>query len=128
MRAGTPTSPADLQRHNCIAFNFRSSRAGWPFRDGARDFEQIVTGNVLVNNGETARQIALDGLGIARLGGFHVAADIAGGRLVPVLETFNAGDFELIHAIYVGGGEVPGRVRAFIDHLAEATARSPLLT
>jgi DNA-binding transcriptional LysR family regulator len=127
-RAGMPETPADLAQHNCIAFNFRPSRAGWPFRDGGRDFEQVVAGNILVNNGETARQTALDGLGIARLGYFHVAADIAAGRLVPLLEAFNPGDLELIHAIYVGGGEVPGRVRAFIDHLADVTARSRYLT
>ena len=125
-RMGVPEMPSDLQRHNCIGFNFRPSRAGWPFRDGRRDFEQLVSGNALVNNGETAKQVALEGLGIARLGRFHVADDIAAGRLVPLLEAFNPGDLELIHAIYVGGGEVPGRVRAFIAHMAEITARSPL--
>jgi len=35
------------------------------------------------------------------------------------------GDLETIHAIYLGG-HVPGRVRAFIDHIAETLARSPL--
>lgn len=122
---GTPTVPADLQRHNCILFNFRRSRVGWPFRDGDRQFEQTVSGNVSVNNGETARQLALDGVGIARIGGFHVSEAIARGALVPLLEEFNGGDWEPIHAIYLGGGEVPGRVRAFIDHMAEHVARSP---
>jgi len=125
-RHGIPQTPSDLASHNCIGFNFRRSRIGWPFRDGPRDFEQVVTGNALVNNGETARQLALDGLGIARLGRFHVAAHIAAGRLVPLLEAYDAGDMELIHAIYVGGGEVPGRVRAFIAHMAEVMGQSPL--
>ena len=122
---GTPAAPADLQRHNCILFNFRRSRVGWPFRDGERQFELTVSGNVLVNNGETARQLALDGVGIARLGRFHVAEAIARGALVPLLEEFNEGDWEPIHILYLGGGEVPGRVRAFIDHMAETVARSP---
>lgn len=122
---GTPAIPADLQRHNCILFNFRRSRVGWPFRDGDREFELTVSGNALVNNGETARALALDGVGIARLGGFHVAEAIARGALVPLLEPFNPGDREPIHAIYLGGGEVPGRVRAFIDHMAEWVERSP---
>jgi DNA-binding transcriptional LysR family regulator len=125
-QAGMPDHPADLAHHNCIGFNFRPSRVGWPFRDGQRDFEQLVSGNVQVNNGETARQLALDGLGVARLGRFHVAEDIVAGRLTPLLEAYNPGDLELIHAVYVGGGEVPGRVRAFIAHMAEVTARSPL--
>jgi len=125
-RMGVPRSPADLAGHTCIGFNFRPSRAGWPFRDGTRVFEQLVTGNVVVNNGETARQAALEGLGIARLGRFHVVDDLAAGRLMTVLGAFIAGEMELIHAIYVGGGEVPGRVRAFITHMAEVSARSPL--
>jgi DNA-binding transcriptional LysR family regulator len=122
---GTPVTPSDLGRHNCILFNFRRSRVGWPFRDGEREFELTVSGNALVNNGETARALALDGVGITRLGGFHVADAIEQGRLVPLLETFNPGDWEPIHAIYLGGGEVPGRVRAFIEHMAETVARSP---
>jgi len=125
-RHGTPQTPADLVSHNCIGFNFRRSLARWVFRDGQRVFEQIVSGNAQVNNGETARQLALDGLGIARLGRFHVAEHIAAGRLVPLLQEYRSDDLELIHAIYVGGGEVPGRVRAFIAHMAEVMGQSPL--
>ena len=45
--------------------------------------------------------------------------DINAGRLVPVLEDFNPGDEEPLHAIYVGqGGHLPARVRAFLDFLA----------
>jgi hypothetical protein len=38
---------------------------------------------------------------------------------VPLLEPYNPGDLELMHAVYVGGGNVPRRVRAFIDHLLQ---------
>ncbi len=37
-----------------------------------------------------------------------------------VLEEFNPGDREDIHAVYLGqGGPLPARVRAFIDFLGE---------
>ncbi|MCR3775032.1 LysR family transcriptional regulator, partial [Pseudomonas aeruginosa] len=46
--------------------------------------------------------------------------DIAAGRLIPVLEAYNPGDLEEVHAVYVGqGGYLPLRVRAFLDFLAE---------
>jgi DNA-binding transcriptional LysR family regulator len=115
-----------LQDHNCLTFNFRRSRIGWPFRNKGRDFEQPVAGNLQVNNGETMRQVALAGVGVARLGLFHVADAIKVGQLVPLLEKYNPGDLEMIHAIYLGGGHLPGRVRAFIDHIAETLSRSPL--
>ena len=56
---------------------------------------------------------------LARLGRFHTQAEVAAGRLVTVLEDFNPGDIEVIHAVYLGqGGFVPARMRAFIDFLA----------
>ena len=89
--------------------------------------EQLVSGNLLVNNGETMRQMALAGVGVARLGLFHVAADIETGALTPLLEAYNPDDLETINAVYVGGGHVPYRVRAFIDHLVDMLASDPLL-
>nr|WP_314072274.1 LysR family transcriptional regulator [uncultured Roseococcus sp.] len=122
-RRGTPATPAELAAHNCLGFNFRRGRNGWPFQQEGRAIELTVSGNLLANNGETVRQMALAGTGIARLGRFHVAADIAAGALVPVLEAFNPGDLEMVHAVHVGGGLVPRRVRAFIDHVAENLPR-----
>jgi DNA-binding transcriptional LysR family regulator len=75
---------------------------------------------VRASDGEAARQLALGGAGIARLSRFHVGADICAGRLVAVLEDFNPGDREDIHAVFLGrGGPLPARVRAFVDFLAE---------
>ena len=125
---GAPKTPGDLQGHNCLRFNFRRSRIGWPFRQDGRVLEQLVSGNLLVNNGETMRQMALAGVGVARLGLFHVAADIETGALTPLLEAYNPDDLETINAVYVGGGHVPYRVRAFIDHLVDTLASEPLLT
>ena len=118
-RRGRPKVPADLEHHDCLTFNFRRARPSWPFRLDGRDIEQPVKGSLAVNNGETMKQMALAGAGVARLALFHVAAEIAAGTLAPLLETFNPGDLEMIHAIHVGGGPVPHRVRAFIDHMIE---------
>jgi DNA-binding transcriptional LysR family regulator len=68
-----------------------------------------------VNNSETMRQVALAGGGVARLGLFHVTDAINAGQRVPLLEKYNPGDLEMIHAIYLGGGNVPSRTRAFIE-------------
>jgi len=50
----------------------------------------------------------------------QVQADVAAGRLLPVLEQANPGDMEDVHAVFVGqGGYLPLRVRAFLDFLVE---------
>jgi DNA-binding transcriptional LysR family regulator len=41
---------------------------------------------------------------------------------VPLLEDYNPGDVELIHAVFVGGAATPARVRVFIDFLVERLA------
>ena len=77
-------------------------------------------GRVLISDGEAMQQLAIAGTGIARLTRFHVENEIKAGRLVPVLEAFNPGDLEAIHAVFVGhGGQLPARVRAFLDYLVE---------
>ncbi len=117
-RWGTPTQPEDLHRHNCLNFNFRRVEPVWPFRRDGQAIALSVRGNIEANNGETLGQLAAAGVGMARVGAFSVVDDIAAGRLVAVLEAYNPGDVEQIHAVFVGGTNVPARVRAFVDFLA----------
>ena len=120
-RMGVPEQPSDLPDHNCLAFNFRRSTGEWAFRKAPHEPIRYlpVRGNLQVNNGETVRQLAVAGLGLARLARFHVQDDIDAGRLVPVLEDFNPGDLELIHAVFVGHEQLAARIRVFVDFLAE---------
>ncbi len=116
---GAPQVPEDLHDHNCLNFNFRRAEPVWPFRKDGRDYALTVHGNIEANNGETLGQLALEGVGITRVGNFGVADHLAAGRLVPVLEAFNPGDVEQIHAVFVGGANMPTRVRVFVDFIAE---------
>ncbi|ABI78091.1 transcriptional regulator, LysR family [Hyphomonas neptunium ATCC 15444] len=118
-RNGAPEMPEDLYRHNCLSFNFRRAEPVWPFRKDGRDYALNVRGSIEANNGETLGQLAADGIGIARVGTFSVAADMAAGTLVPLLEGYNPGDIEEIHAVFAGGPNTPARVRAFVEFLAE---------
>jgi DNA-binding transcriptional LysR family regulator len=90
-----------------------------------QNIEVPVSGSLQLNNGETMRQFVLAGAGIARLGYWHVAEQIAAGELVLLLDRFNPRDHELISAVYMGGAHVPRRVRAFIDHMVEAVGSAP---
>ncbi len=118
-RHGTPQVPEDLLGHNCLNFNFRRAEPVWPFRREGRDYALTVTGNIEANNGETLGQLAVDGVGITRVGTFRIIDDVTAGRLVPILEAFNPGDVEPIHAVFMGGANMPARVRVFVDFLAD---------
>jgi DNA-binding transcriptional LysR family regulator len=116
-RAGEPRHPDELDRHACLRFSFRRSVDSWAFRIGGRVVQRPVEGAFLGNSGEVVRQMAVAGGGIARLGRFHAAADLAACRLVEVLPAFNPGDGEDIHALYAGHERLALRVRAFLDYL-----------
>ncbi|WP_296737390.1 LysR family transcriptional regulator [Mesorhizobium sp.] len=118
---GVPATPADLGRHNLLAFGFVRHVDGLPFVDvDGSPIIVPIAGNATVSDGEAMRLAALSGAGIARLARWHVEPDIVAGRLVPLLENFNPGDIEPTHAVYVGQGKhLPSRVRAFLDFLAE---------
>ena len=46
--------------------------------------------------------------------------DVERGDLIPVLQDYNPGDRELVHAVFVGPGlQVPARVRVMLDYLLE---------
>ena len=119
-RHGTPKSPDDLARHQGIGWSFFRTVTGWPFKKGMA-IETLTPPPVSrASDGEVARLLVLGGVGLARLALFHVGADIEAGRLLPVLQEFNPGDREDIHAVYQGqGGPLPARVRAFVDFLKE---------
>ena len=120
-RHGTPRTPQDLSRHNCLRFNFRRSMDDWPFVDPAsgEGYALSVSGNLEGNSGSMVRRLALDGLGLARMARYVAEEDIAAGALVPVLEEYNGRDIELLHAVFVGHDYLAARIRAFVDFFGE---------
>lgn len=118
-RHGTPQAPEDLLQHNCLRFNFRRAEPNWPFLRDGEVFSLKVCGNIECSSGEALAQLARVGAGIARIGAFTVNEDIGRGDLVQLLEAYNPGEREPIHAVFVGGPTMPARVRLFVDFLIE---------
>ncbi len=119
-RHGTPQTPADLSRHNCLSFNFRRSVGPWSF--ATRSAAQPIAGNLEVSNGETLRLLALAGVGIARLAAFHVCDDIQSGQLIELFKNNGPNDVDPVHAVWIDRPHLAGRIRAFIDFLAESVS------
>lgn len=114
-----PRAPSDLVKHHCLNFNFRRAADAWPFRIDGEVAQLPIRGGILTNNGETMRRLTLDGLGISRLGMFHIHHDLEAGRLVELLPEYNPGDVEEVSVIFSNQRHIPQRVRAFIDFAVE---------
>ncbi|WP_417829146.1 LysR family transcriptional regulator [Thalassospira sp.] len=121
---GTPQTPMDLVDHNCLRFNFIKGRNFWPFTDPetGRSFDQIIKGEFLGNSGPLVKAICIAGVGIARIGEFHIKDAINRGELVEILPDWTRSDIETVHAVWAGHEHLATRIRAFIDFLAHKVA------
>lgn len=118
-KRGVPETPADLRHHDRLDFDFARAQTAWPFQVGKRRVLVPTEATIRTDGGVGLRAMVLAGLGLARLAEFHVADDLAAGRLIEVLKPYNAGDRVEIHALYPAdhGVAAAARVRVFIDFL-----------
>lgn len=129
---GTPMTPNDLARHNCIGIRQGSDAYGmWrlaPRRrirgakaaaSSKRQGEAVrVRGNLTTNDGEIAVNWALDGHGIVMRAEWDIQRYLASGRLVPVLEQYTTPEAD-IYAVYHQRHRMVSRIRSFVDFLAQ---------
>jgi DNA-binding transcriptional LysR family regulator len=118
-RHGTPNTPDDLARHNCLCYTLAERPFEWAFisPDGTAAAVQ-VSGNLRANTGVALRSAALAGLGIAASASFIVHEDLRRGDLVRVLPDFPMRPREL-HVLYPHGRHLSPKVRAFVDFAAD---------
>ncbi|KLD78147.1 LysR family transcriptional regulator [Xanthomonas hyacinthi] len=117
-----PQTPADLVGHDCIVHRLSNGRRmAWEFTRAGRDFEVEATGTLVFNDSGLTHAAALAGLGLAQ--GFEsiVAADVAAGRLVRVLDDWQQ-PFAGFHLYYPAREHLAPKLRVFIDHLRAANA------
>lgn len=118
---GTPRHPADLEKHNCLAYShIHTGRLReWRFMDGGKEITQTVSGSLQANNSEALLVAAISGLGIVNVSQFIAHEAIAAGSVVPILQNFSAPGPD-VHMVYLKSSNVPQKVRAFVDFLMQS--------
>jgi DNA-binding transcriptional LysR family regulator len=115
---GQPRHVRDLSRHSLLGFAFTETLNDWPLRHAQGDALRIVP-NLLASSGETLRQLAIAGEGIACLADYLTVKDQAEGRLVQVLARDTLDVRQPIHAVYYRNTQLASRIRCFLDYVAE---------
>jgi len=115
-RRGAPRSPRELRDHDCLIYAYNPQPKAWTFRRNGAEETVPVDGPVRVNNGDFLRQLALDGHGLVLLPTFLIGGDLHDGRLVRVLDEYDAGELG-IYAVYTQRKFLPVRVRTLMDFL-----------
>lgn len=115
-------TPDDLARHQCITLVKPFDT--WRF-DNWHDGEPASYGGQLRTNSISfAREMAVQGVGIARMPRVFASPLVEQGKLVEVLTDYPMPPTE-INAIYTSRRNLTPRVRAFLDHMMEKLAHHP---
>lgn len=124
---GTPRHPSELVKFDCLTLSSDASQTrGWAFQipldppePGTRELIHLRPGGPLdCSDGQVLREWCLAGYGIAWRSTWEVEADIAAGRLVPVLEDFAAPP-NGIYAVFPQRKHLALRVRLWVDFLKQ---------
>ena len=114
---GRPQNAEELTAHALLGFSQITHMNTWPIQVAGKPL--TIRPKIKASNGETIRELAIHGMGIACLSIFMLEKDIAEGRLVQLLDDQIEPHEQLIHAVYYQQEHLPKRVRLFIEYLAE---------
>lgn len=117
---GEPRSVEALRSHRLIGFTAPEHLNRWPLREGGKGGAGSlkIGPSISASSGETLRQLALSGWGIACLADFMTAADVREERLVPILDSVLVDERQPVSAVYYQSASLAGRVQCFLDFMA----------
>ena len=116
-RRGTPTTPADLEGHECV--HYRGVGTHWRLVDaGGQAIEVRAASRLRSNSGQVALDWALASCGLVMNSWVDVAADLRTGRLVHVLPEWRS-DPAPVCALFPSSRQLSSRVRLFVDAMAD---------
>ncbi|WP_165673217.1 LysR family transcriptional regulator [Metapseudomonas otitidis] len=115
-RHGRPERVEDLAGHSLLGFTQPESLNLWPLRHTGGE-QWRITPDLSASSGETLRQLALAGEGIACLASFMSDRDLAEGRLVKLLGEAMSDYRQPIHAVYYRNTQLALRIQCFLDFL-----------
>jgi DNA-binding transcriptional LysR family regulator len=122
-RHGVPASPADLAKHDCVAYRHTSSGAifRWEFSSpGANGHSFVVEphGTLVINDDDSMIRAALQGAGRVQHVDIAVRRQLSDGSLVRVLREWRR-PFAGFYLYVPSRDRMPPKVRAFTDFLIE---------
>ncbi|MGZ3238109.1 MAG: LysR substrate-binding domain-containing protein [Burkholderiaceae bacterium] len=114
---GSPLTPHDLQRHQCIVLRENETAYGtWHLSRGRKQETIKVRGALSTNDGEAALEWALGGHGILLRSEWHAAPYLRSGRLHTVLDDWALPPAD-VFAVYPERVNLSAKITVFIDFL-----------
>ncbi len=119
-KAGVPTAPEDLERHNCLTWRDHPGHNVWSFRGADGTAKVRATGTFFAQSADALVAAAAAGLGLCLLPDWNMAQELRSQELRPVLTDYEPVPAAVpVYAIHGHQRHVPPKIRAFIDFLSE---------
>src|SRR5258705_10993092 len=119
-----PRARADLMDHECIRARYSSGALyRWEFERHGEAMRIDVPGSLTLDEPDMMAQASRAGLGLAYVGEWMVADDIASGRLVEVLSEWTP-SYPGYCLYYPGRRHMAASLRAFVDLAREMVFRN----
>jgi LysR family transcriptional regulator for bpeEF and oprC len=124
---GTPQTPADLERHNCLGLYVvsRGEVLDWVFEKDGERVSWTPNGSLSISNVEALLDAAVAGAGIVMLFDMSASRWVASGALRPVLQDWQRRERHPISVVYPQNRHLSAKVRAFSDFVAGLFPRVP---
>ncbi len=114
-RRGTPRTPADLAGHDCLSHLAWRGGHGWQLANGEQvDWDARLSSN----DGYALREAAVAGAGLILQPTALLAADIAAGRLKPLLRDYVPAPRPM-HLIYLPDRRPRPRLQCFVEYVLQ---------
>ena len=120
-RYGIPAAITDLQNHTLLGFTGSENLNWWPLVHAQGD-RLAIKPQLRASSGETLRQLAIAGEGIACLSDFMTTDDRQSGRLVEILADLNSGARRPVNAVFYSDAQRNPRLRVWLDFMKEKLA------
>ncbi|ARP79371.1 transcriptional regulator [Bordetella genomosp. 8] len=114
---GTPSTPKDLEQHNCLVHSLKAPTNMWTFTDAGNNTQVVhVSGTFNSNLGESIMHLAKLGHGISMHPRYMVESALKAGTLQVVMPEYRPEGLD-IYAIVQSKRHLPYKVRLFVEHL-----------
>jgi len=118
---GEPKTHHDLKNHRCLQYT-RSPK--WRLKKDNRWFEFMPKSHLLSDSGESLREFAIRGQGIAFMPSMLAEFAVRKGRLVKILKSYETANMP-VSVLRLGDNRAPTRVIKLLDFIVEELRSRP---
>lgn len=116
-RSGTPQTPQDLAKHDCLIYTNTARSDEWLFVGPQGEERVAISGSWRANSGDLLRVAALAGEGITCQPTFLIGEDLRVGKLQALLPGYRRRELAM-YAVYPSRRHLSAKVRVLVDYLA----------